>query len=116
MDIRRIADEMKEDPVPVPPVGFQSGVYFLELGDGTPEQNPHLNEAVKFYQQIMWRVGLFENPIDGLYDERTRIAVKAIRDRKEGKAIDYLQSHWMFRRLIQWEIENRELGGNQIGS
>lgn len=108
MDIKRIADEMREELVPEPPAGFQPGVYFVELGDGTPEQNPHLNTAVKFYQQIMWRLGIFEKPIDGFYDERTRLAVKEIRDRREGKYIDFLQAHWMWRKWIWWEIDNRK--------
>ena len=104
MDMKRIADEMQEEPLP-PPVELQPGIYFVELGDGTEQQRPELKAAVQFWQQALFRMNLMPSPINGEYDRRTADAVKQCNNRFEGEKIDYLNAHWILRKWMQFEAE-----------
>lgn len=108
LDLQRIAALMvPEPPVPPPVPDFYPGPLYCQFGDGRDVQNPELKDAVQFWQQALYRMNLMESPINGEYDERTRMAVKQCRDRKDGLVIDYLQAHWIFRKWMQWEARSQ---------
>lgn len=98
-DLHEIAEMTADEIVPPPPPSVDGGVLWCRMGDQ--------GNVVKYWQQALWRMGLLEKPIDGIYDERTRAAVYEIRDRKNGEVIDFLQGHLIHRAWIQYEIDQK---------